>query len=115
MRAVARAVARVARTATRGRRARAMPARADASARHRACERCRGEGATFALSRAQKKRRRLERDDGAATREAPEKRVECAACEGAGVVEGAATANGCLLYTSPSPRDRSLSRMPSSA
>ena len=61
MRAVARAVARVARTATRGRRARAMPARADASARHRACERCRGEGATFALSRAQKKRRRLER------------------------------------------------------
>ena len=23
--------------------------------------------------------------------------------------------NGCLLYTSPSPRDRSLSRMPSSA
>lgn len=94
MRAVARAVARVARTATRGRRARAMPARADASARHRACERCRGEGATFALSRAQKKRRRLDRDDGAATREAPEKRVECAACEGAGVVEGAATANG---------------------
>ena len=79
MRAVARAVARVARTATRGRRARAMPARADASARHRACERCRGEGATFALSRAQKTRRRLERDDGAATREAPEKRVECAA------------------------------------
>ena len=26
-----------------------------------------------------------------------------------------ATSNGCLLYTSPSPRDRSLSRMPSSA
>ena len=25
------------------------------------------------------------------------------------------TAEGCLLYTSPSPRDRSLSRMPSSA
>ena len=24
-------------------------------------------------------------------------------------------ANSCLLYTSPSPRDRSLSRMPSSA
>ena len=24
-------------------------------------------------------------------------------------------ATGCLLYTSPSPRDRSLSRMPSSA
>ena len=23
--------------------------------------------------------------------------------------------NGCLLYTSPSPRDRSVSRMPSSA
>ena len=23
--------------------------------------------------------------------------------------------NGCLLYTSPSPRDRSISRMPSSA
>ena len=95
MRAVARAVARVARTATRGRRARAMPARADASARHRACERCRGEGATFALSRAQKKRRRLERDDGAATREAPEKRVECAACDGAGVVAlGKALARG---------------------
>ena len=27
----------------------------------------------------------------------------------------AATNKGCLLYTSPSPRDRSLSRMPSSA
>ena len=27
----------------------------------------------------------------------------------------AATRKGCLLYTSPSPRDRSLSRMPSSA
>ena len=26
-----------------------------------------------------------------------------------------ATANGCLLYTSPSPRDRQKSRMPSSA
>ena len=26
-----------------------------------------------------------------------------------------AEANACLLYTSPSPRDRSLSRMPSSA
>ena len=25
------------------------------------------------------------------------------------------TENACLLYTSPSPRDRSLSRMPSSA
>ena len=25
------------------------------------------------------------------------------------------SAKGCLLYTSPSPRDRSLSRMPSSA
>ena len=29
--------------------------------------------------------------------------------------EGETSANGCLLYTSPSPRDRSLSRMPSSA
>ena len=27
----------------------------------------------------------------------------------------AATVNGCLLYTSPSPRDRQKSRMPSSA
>ena len=26
-----------------------------------------------------------------------------------------ATVNGCLLYTSPSPRDRTRSRMPSSA
>ena len=26
-----------------------------------------------------------------------------------------AQSNGCLLYTSPSPRDRSVSRMPSSA
>ena len=32
------------------------------------------------------------------------------------VVEGRDdTANLCLLYTSPSPRDRSVSRMPSSA
>ena len=28
---------------------------------------------------------------------------------------GIATTHSCLLYTSPSPRDRSLSRMPSSA
>ena len=28
---------------------------------------------------------------------------------------GAAQAEACLLYTSPSPRDRSLARMPSSA
>ena len=31
------------------------------------------------------------------------------------VVATAIGATGCLLYTSPSPRDRSLSRMPSSA
>ena len=30
-------------------------------------------------------------------------------------VEGRYVFNSCLLYTSPSPRDRSLSRMPSSA
>ena len=33
----------------------------------------------------------------------------------AGAQSGAFTTKGCLLYTSPSPRDRSLSRMPSSA
>ena len=32
-----------------------------------------------------------------------------------GVHEGIDAWMGCLLYTSPSPRDRSLSRMPSSA
>ena len=31
------------------------------------------------------------------------------------LVLGAAQYNGCLLYTSPSPRDRTRSRMPSSA
>ena len=31
------------------------------------------------------------------------------------VGNGVNTEYGCLLYTSPSPRDRSLSRMPSSA
>ena len=31
------------------------------------------------------------------------------------VMLNAASANGCLLYTSPSPRDGLLSRMPSSA
>ena len=30
-------------------------------------------------------------------------------------IEGERTANNCLLYTSPSPRDRTRSRMPSSA
>ena len=34
----------------------------------------------------------------------------CADCHG-----GAASMKGCLLYTSPSPRDRTRSRMPSSA
>ena len=32
-----------------------------------------------------------------------------------GVVHILATFNNCLLYTSPSPRDATLSRMPSSA
>ena len=32
-----------------------------------------------------------------------------------GTVEGLARFDGCLLYTSPSPRDRTRSRMPSSA
>ena len=31
------------------------------------------------------------------------------------MLDGLATPFACLLYTSPSPRDRSLSRMPSSA
>ena len=31
------------------------------------------------------------------------------------IVEGDKYYNGCLLYTSPSPRDRNVSRMPSSA
>ena len=34
---------------------------------------------------------------------------------GAQGVQGATGAQGCLLYTSPSPRDLSTSRMPSSA
>ena len=32
-----------------------------------------------------------------------------------GAIDDKMKANACLLYTSPSPRDRSLSRMPSSA
>jgi len=57
------------------------------------------------------------------------KEIEKAACPGAGACGGQFTANsmamamtflglspmGCLLYTSPSPRDRTRSRMPSSA
>ena len=35
--------------------------------------------------------------------------------QGSGSPEGAGYGSDCLLYTSPSPRDRSLSRMPSSA
>ena len=35
--------------------------------------------------------------------------------EGSGINEGKHWSNGCLLYTSPSPRDATLSRMPSSA
>ena len=31
------------------------------------------------------------------------------------LIRGAGILNGCLLYTSPSPRDRTRSRMPSSA
>ena len=31
------------------------------------------------------------------------------------VIKSECLANGCLLYTSPSPRDPSISRMPSSA
>ena len=35
--------------------------------------------------------------------------------DGDGVIDGFTDTNGCLLYTSPSPRDRQKSRMPSSA
>ena len=34
---------------------------------------------------------------------------------GEGLADAAGVFNGCLLYTSPSPRDRTRSRMPSSA
>ena len=40
--------------------------------------------------------------------------AQFAAGRGADVVQDAAV-QGCLLYTSPSPRDRTRSRMPSSA
>ena len=36
-------------------------------------------------------------------------------CENDALVAKIWASNACLLYTSPSPRDRSLSRMPSSA
>ena len=90
MRAVA--VAALARRASRPafpmRRALAARATADATASssHACCSRCRGEGATFSFSRAQKKRRRVE---NATHREKPEKRTECAECGGSGVVPGA--------------------------
>ena len=38
-----------------------------------------------------------------------------AAAHGARVVQAPIPGKGCLLYTSPSPRDRQKSRMPSSA
>lgn len=58
---------------------------------HRACTRCRGEGATFALSKAQKKKRQKTSEGenpSSAARVAPEKRIECAECDGSGVVRG---------------------------
>ena len=48
-------------------------------------------------------------DNGTITPEAAQKLVAAA------MARDAAKANGCLLYTSPSPRDRQKSRMPSSA
>ena len=41
--------------------------------------------------------------------------VDGEVCDLRTVVDKDAEVNICLLYTSPSPRDRSLSRMPSSA
>ena len=41
------------------------------------------------------------------------KKIEVEGVSGANDVK--VTLNGCLLYTSPSPRDRTRSRMPSSA
>ena len=38
-----------------------------------------------------------------------------AVCVSVDIVSGAAVCVSCLLYTSPSPRDRQKSRMPSSA
>ena len=45
----------------------------------------------------------------------PEKGIHTLEHLFAGFMRDHLNGNGCLLYTSPSPRDRSLSRMPSSA
>ena len=45
----------------------------------------------------------------------PAKVVKLASGETAIEITGGDRASGCLLYTSPSPRDRQKSRMPSSA
>ena len=51
-----------------------------------ACARCRGEGALFALSKAQRKKRKANGDgDGAIPREVPAKRIDCVDCGGSGV------------------------------
>ena len=51
-----------------------------------ACVRCRGEGALFALSKAQRKKRKANREDGASSpREVPAKRIDCVDCGGSGV------------------------------
>ena len=50
-------------------------------------------------------------EDGGVANDTPEKPVEQPAVQGSDKQES----NSCLLYTSPSPRDGLLSRMPSSA
>ena len=52
------------------------------------CARCRGEGATFSLSKAQRKRRNGETEEQRAVRMSPDKRSECAECAGSGVTLG---------------------------
>ena len=42
-------------------------------------------------------------------------RIELAVVDGDIRIDGTGDLNACLLYTSPSPRDRQKSRMPSSA
>ena len=50
-----------------------------------------------------------------ARRAAPPRSVEYAPSEALAMQQASAPARNCLLYTSPSPRDRQKSRMPSSA
>ena len=113
-------------TIQRGRHARNSPPKPGATPAPGMLQRGKRERAFAVPSADDDERERKEREEAtrklqaisrghAAKKEAAQKRIDRSRDVGVGAKVGRASPGTCLLYTSPSPRDRTRSRMPSSA